>query len=519
MILCCRCNIKMADQNPAAPPKTARKRFVGSSRKVDAIAKSVGAAGSTTSIEDGANAIVQMQASKPSAAPKVKLNAIPDEILNNAVLNEAIKALPANYNFEIHKTVHQIQKFSAKRVALQFPEGLQMFACIISDILEQFTGVDTVVMGDVTYGACCVDDFTARALGCDFLVHYGHSCLIPVDVTTIKTLYVFVDIQFDVAHFVNILTHNLPTGSRLALVATIQFVGSLHLAKRQLEPFFSVCVPQTKPLSPGEILGCTSPKLSSDIDHVVYLGDGKFHLESILIHNPDLPAYRYDPYSSTLTRERYDHVEMRRARRDAITTAQRATKWGVILGTLGRQGSPDILTWLRAQLTARGIPHVVVCMSEIFPARLNEWKDVGAWVQVACPPLSIDWGRFFDVPLLSPYEAAVVVNSAEWMEVLPMDFYAREDASGPWGVNWHRRRPARPAGAARVGGGAKRGKAAVGAVPAPPSACCGSAAKKGQSGACCRGSAPGSSGCGKEGSDVSANGCCTAPSAKAPSSA
>lgn len=32
-------------------------------------------------------------------------------------------------------------------------------------------------MGDVTYGACCVDDFTARALGVDFLVHYGHSCL------------------------------------------------------------------------------------------------------------------------------------------------------------------------------------------------------------------------------------------------------------------------------------------------------------------------------------------------------
>lgn len=32
-------------------------------------------------------------------------------------------------------------------------------------------------MGDVTYGACCVDDFTARALGADFMVHYGHSCL------------------------------------------------------------------------------------------------------------------------------------------------------------------------------------------------------------------------------------------------------------------------------------------------------------------------------------------------------
>ena len=33
-------------------------------------------------------------------------------------------------------------------------------------------------MGDVTYGACCVDDFSAAALRCDFLLHYGHSCLV-----------------------------------------------------------------------------------------------------------------------------------------------------------------------------------------------------------------------------------------------------------------------------------------------------------------------------------------------------
>ena len=32
-------------------------------------------------------------------------------------------------------------------------------------------------MGDVTYGACCVDDFSAKSLGADLMVHYGHSCL------------------------------------------------------------------------------------------------------------------------------------------------------------------------------------------------------------------------------------------------------------------------------------------------------------------------------------------------------
>lgn len=63
------------------------------------------------------------------------------------------------------------------------------------------------ILGDVTYGACCVDDFSALALEADLLVHYGHSCLVPVDVTTIPCLYVFVDIQIDTEHLVETIKY------------------------------------------------------------------------------------------------------------------------------------------------------------------------------------------------------------------------------------------------------------------------------------------------------------------------
>ena len=125
---------------------------------------------------------------------------VPKDLLENAELNAAIAVLPVNYNFEIHKTIWRVKQTCAKRVALQFPEGLLMFACTIADIVERFTSAETVIMGDVTYGACCVDDFTARALGADLMVHYGHSCLVPIDATTIKMLYVFVDIKIDNQH-------------------------------------------------------------------------------------------------------------------------------------------------------------------------------------------------------------------------------------------------------------------------------------------------------------------------------
>ena len=94
-----------------------------------------------------------------------RINRIPDEILNDPDLAKDIMVLPKNYNFEIPKTIWRIRTAKAKRVALQLPEGLTMFATTIADIIEKFTGAESVIMADVTYGACCVDDFSARALG------------------------------------------------------------------------------------------------------------------------------------------------------------------------------------------------------------------------------------------------------------------------------------------------------------------------------------------------------------------
>ena len=53
--------------------------------------------------------------------------------------------------------------------------------------------------------------------------------------------------------------------------------------------------------------------------------------------------FRYDPYSKIFSREYYDIDAMFKARRDAINAASKARKFGLILSTLGRQGSPKVL--------------------------------------------------------------------------------------------------------------------------------------------------------------------------------
>ncbi|KAM6988172.1 2-(3-amino-3-carboxypropyl)histidine synthase subunit 1 [Tautogolabrus adspersus] len=404
-------------------------------------------------------------AKKPTVrGPRRVANQIPDEILQDPELQEAIKALPANYNFEIHKTVWRLRQANSKRVALQLPEGLQMFSCVIADIIERFTEADTIVMGDVTYGACCLDDFTARALGADFMVHYGHSCLIPIDSTAgIKMLYVFVDIQMDNGHFLDTVKFNFPPGQSLALVSTIQFVAALQAVSAALKPEYDVLVPQCRPLSPGEILGCTSPRLDRHVDAIIYLGDGRFHLESIMISNPDIPAYRYDPYSKVFSREYYDHEAMRALRLQAIDKARSAQRWGLIMGTLGRQGSPKVMEHLESKLQSLSKSYTRVLLSEIFPSKLDLMPDVDAWIQIACPRLSIDWGTAFSKPLLSPYEAAVALQEVGWKEVYPMDFYSNQSL-GPWTPNHPDNQPARPT---------RRQNQKQGSQPALPTMQCG----------------------------------------------
>mmetsp|Transcript_33074 Transcript_33074/g.55386 ORF Transcript_33074/g.55386 Transcript_33074/m.55386 type:complete len:500 (+) Transcript_33074:329-1828(+) len=449
--------VNRAENAPSAPPPP--RRFTGK-KKAQPHDSDRQPPTATASSEVSTEVKTGMGA---SSGPKVVVRKqVPDEILLNADLNDAMKVLPANYNFEVHKTVWRIKQENAKRVALQFPEGLLMFACTLSDIFETFAGVEQCfILGDVAYGACCVDDFSAGALGADFLVHYGHSCLVPVDLTTLPTMYVFVDIQFDSKHLVDTIRHNFPAQTNIALAGTIQFSSTLHTIREELAVDYpSLMVPQAKPLSPGEVLGCTAPVLGKDgckgdaVDAIVFVADGRFHLEAIMIANPSIPAYRYDPYLRVLTKEEYDNRGMRETRRKFIEQAYSARSWGVVLGTLGRQGNPNILKHVEGNLQSKGYAYTVILLSELTPAKIHSIAGVDAWVQIACPRLSIDWGEGFSKPVLTPYEAEVCLGGVKpwWHEEhtdvaltpYPMNYYMKD--SGPWTSAYVRQRATASAG-------------------------------------------------------------------------
>nr|NVI70997.1 putative diphthamide biosynthesis protein 1 [Cucujiformia] len=243
------------------------------------------------------------------------------------------------------------------------------------------------------YGACCVDDLTAKSLEVDLLVHYGHSCLVPIDRTSgIKVLYIFVDIQIDPLHFIKTIKLNFPVPCKLGFVSTIQFLNTLHATCLELiELGYKVNTPQCKPLSAGEILGCTAPVMN-DVDAIIYLGDGRFHLEAVMIANPKVQAYRYDPYEKEFTKEYYQYDLMKFTREKYIKESKDAMKFGVIMGTLGRQGNTNVVQHIRERLKNKNKSAVIIFLSEIFPKKLQLFPQLEAFVQIACPRLSIDWG-------------------------------------------------------------------------------------------------------------------------------
>lgn len=156
--------------------------------------------------------------------------------------------------------------------------------------------------------------------------------------------------------------------------------------------------------------------------------------------------------------------EMKQLRFNAIQYAsQNATMFGIILGTLGRQGNPAIVQ--RIQTIIRKHPKqyksFVVLLSEITPQKLHllsqtycssTSKDTLCWVQVACPRLSVDWGhtmslnehktntttKYRPMVVLNPYELYVALEETDWCcndanndnHSYPMDYYSNN--GGPW---------------------------------------------------------------------------------------
>lgn len=118
-----------------------------------------------------------------------------------------------------------------------------------------------------------------------------------------------------------------------------------------------------------------------------------------------LPGYacRYDPYSKVFSREYYDHEAMRAIRLQAIDKARLAQRWGLILGTLGRQGSPKVLeVSLHPHFNTLHVPRPLVQRLVIFLSASFFWQVIW-WHEVVIRQEVVTLGAcYFKFRMMQP---------------------------------------------------------------------------------------------------------------------
>ncbi|GKT31530.1 Diphthamide synthesis DPH1/DPH2 like protein [Aduncisulcus paluster] len=353
-------------------------------------------------------------------------------------------------------------------------KALVAYGTMIVALIEKHTPAKCVIFGDLVYGACCIDDITAQCYGIDLFVHFGHSQIVPTKLISIPTIHIPVSVKADkiVEWGSELISKNISAAS-ISLLSTAQFCHLLPSLKEALtrdEKQYKksqINIPQSKPLRPGEFLGCTVPTLTEETEAVIAVVDGRFHIEAIGLQYPNVIIYRLDPFTCELSLETVTTsvtIEKRniiiKKARDSFISAYESRKKASVdskekeskKSTIPSKGvdipsqttsleskSEDISIErkmddkslsLPASIIRSARPAIIlgtlgrqgslpllrrlyslfpsaycVLMDEITESKLR-MLDCSVVIMVACPRLSIDWGSSFTDPiLLTPLEA------------------------------------------------------------------------------------------------------------------
>ena len=87
---------------------------------------------------------------------------------------KTIEEINEIYDLEIDKVVRTILKNKARKILLQFPEGLKPYSTRIAKEIENRTKAECFIWLDSCFGACDVPLQTER-LGIDLIIQFGHS--------------------------------------------------------------------------------------------------------------------------------------------------------------------------------------------------------------------------------------------------------------------------------------------------------------------------------------------------------
>jgi len=323
------------------------------------------------------------------------------------------------FDFEEERIKQEIAKLGAKRVLLQLPEGLKPEGPRLAKIIEG-TGALPIISADPCYGACDLATAEAERLGVDLIIHFGHAKLVKHE--QIPTVYVEARATVTVDDAVEKSIPLLSKYDKIGLATTVQHVQALaHAREILVRAGKTVMIGDAGRVNyAGQVSGCDYSNVRSianDVEVFLFIGGGRFHALGVAL-STSKPTIIADPYEKRAYPIDAEAQKILKQRWACVEEAKHATTFGVLVGLkLGQKHLDDALK-IKEAVEKNGKTAFLFAIREILPEALMEFPTVDAYVNTACPRISLDAPSKFLKPVLTVNEFMVVAGESSWETLL-----------------------------------------------------------------------------------------------------
>ena len=323
------------------------------------------------------------------------------------------------FDFEEERIKQEITKLGAKRVLLQMPEGLKPEAPKLAKIIEK-SGALAIISADPCYGACDIAVGEAEGLGVDLIVHFGHAKMVKHE--PVPTIYVEARATVTVDKAVEQSLPLLSDYTTIGLATSVQHLQMLNQAREILtRAGKTVIIGDTGQIAyPGQVSGCNysnAKSIANEVEAFLFVGGGMFHALGIAL-STSKPTIIADPYDNRAYSINAEAQKILKQRFASIQEAKNAKKFGVFVGLKPGQKHLDNALKVKELAEKNGKAAYLLAAREINPETLLEFPSIDAYVNTACPRVSLEATGKFRKPVLTVNEFMVVCGESSWENML-----------------------------------------------------------------------------------------------------
>jgi 2-(3-amino-3-carboxypropyl)histidine synthase len=329
---------------------------------------------------------------------------------------------PSTFDLEEQRLKREVKRRKSKLVLIQLPEGLKPQGPRIAEIVES-VGATAIVSADPCYGACDLAVEEAKSLGADLLVHFGHSPLSYTDKpVSVPVVYIEVRAKLRLEATLKKALPIVKSWKRIGLVTTVQHVEHLNEARETLQAAGkSVVVGNVSRLGyAGQVLGCdfgNAQIIAKDVEAFVCVCGGRFHAVGVALATSK-PTVAADPYEIRAYSVDQEADRIKKQRWASMREAAKGQRFGILIGLKSDQKRLERALQISKKLQQAKKKPTLLAVREVTPESLLQYPSIDAYVNTACPRISLDDSTRFRKPVLTVNETLVVTGELTWEQLL-----------------------------------------------------------------------------------------------------